>query len=342
MRIISGGYWWREDSLENVLKIDKEILKKYDIDPNYLFAHLRTLLSGNFGRPVKLRMEGKEIPLSVKFPDAETMDIRNLRDTLVRTQGGEYLRLGEISTLEERPVAGSIDRENQQFQQTIMWEFKGPAKAEERYRKAVFASLHLPPGFSASLEEFWRMTTEEKGQIRMAVIISLVLIFMIMAALYESIIHPLVIMFSVPLALVGVFVAFIVAKYPFDATAHIGVILLGGIVVNNAILLVDHINLKRRQGLSVFDAVVKGARERLRPIFMTTSTTVCGMLPMLLIQAQTGVKRQLWSTLALSTLGGLISSTIFILIVIPILYFHSDRLKGWFVKKIAELRLIKP
>jgi len=342
VRIISGGYWWREDTLENVLKIDKEVLNNYDIDPNYLFAHLRTLLSGNFGRPVKLRMEGKEIPLSVKFPDAETMDMRNLRDTLVRTQGGEYLRLGEISTLEERPVAGSIDRENQQFQQTIMWEFKGPAKAEERYRKAVFASLHLPPGFSASLEEYWRMTTEEKGQIRMAVIISLVLIFMIMAALYESIIHPLVIMFSVPLALVGVFVAFIVAKYPFDATAHIGVILLGGIVVNNAILLVDHINLKRRQGLPLFDAVVKGARERLRPIFMTTSTTVCGMLPMLLIQAQTGVKRQLWSTLALSTLGGLVSSTIFILIVIPILYYHSDRLKGWFVKKVEELQHIKP
>lgn len=342
VRIISGGYWWREDSLENVLKIDKEVLNNYDIDPNYLFAHLRTLLSGNFGRPVKLRMEGKEIPLSVKFPDAETMDMRNLRDTLVRTQGGEYLRLGEISTLEERPVAGSIDRENQQFQQTIMWEFKGPAKAEERYRKAVFASLHLPPGFSASLEEYWRMTTEEKGQIKMVVIISLVLIFMIMAALYESIIHPLVIMFSVPLALVGVFVAFIVAKYPFDATAHIGVILLGGIVVNNAILLVDHINLKRRQGLPLFDAVVKGARERLRPIFMTTSTTVFGMLPMLLIQAQTGVKRQLWSTLALSTLGGLVSSTIFILIVIPILYYHSDRLKGWFVKKIEELRHIKP
>ena len=75
---------------------------------------------------------------------------------------------------------------------------------------------------------------------------------------------------------------------------------------------------------------------------MTTSTTVCGMLPMLLIQAQTGVKRQLWSTLALSTLGGLVSSTIFILIVIPILYYHSDGLKGWFVKKIEELRHIKP
>jgi len=343
VRIISGGYWWRSDTLENVLKIDKEALKKYDIDPTYLYVHLSTLLSGTTGRPVaRLRLEGKEIPLSVKFPEAETMDMRGLLETLIQTRGGEFLRLGEISTFEERPVAGSIDRENQQFQQTIMWEFKGPYKAEERYRKAVFASLHLPPGFSASLEETWMMTRQETGQIKMAIVFSLLLIFMIMAALYESLIQPFVIMFSVPLALIGVFVAFIVAKYPFDATAYIGVILLGGIVVNNAILLVDHINLKRRQGLPLFEAVVQGARERVRPIFMTTSTTVFGMLPMLLIQAQTGVKRQLWSTLALSTLGGLTSSTIFILIVIPIFYYHSDRLKAWFVAKFTELRHIKP
>ena len=182
------------------------------------------------------------------------------------------------------------------------------------------------------------MTTEETGQIKMALIFALLLIFMIMAALYESLIHPFIIMLSVPLALIGVFVAFVVAKYPFDATAYIGLILLSGIVVNNAILLVDHINLKRRQGLSAFDAAVQGARDRIRPIFMTTSTTVFGMLPMLLIKAQTGVKRQLWSTLALSTLGGLISSTIFILIVIPIFYCHSDRVKAWIGRKIAELK----
>ena len=316
-------------------------MEKYDIDPAYLYVHLQTLLNGNFGRPVRVRMEGKEIPLSVKFPDSETIDIRGMMDTLIKTRGGEYLRLGEISMLEERPVAGSIDRENQQFQQTVMWEFRGPAKAEERYRKSIFASLHLPTGFSASLEERWLMTTGETSQIKMALVFSLLLIFMIMAALYESLIHPFIIMLSVPLALIGVFVAFVVAKYPFDATAYIGLILLSGIVVNNAILLVDHINLKRRQGLSAFDAAVKGARERLRPILMTTSTTAFGMLPMLLIQAQTGVKRQLWSTLALCTLGGLVSSTIFILIVIPIFYYHSDRIKEWVGRKIADMKQIK-
>jgi len=330
--------WFRADSFENILKIDKELLRRYDVDPAYLYAHLGTLLRGNFGTPMRLLIDGKDIAVSVKFPESDMIDLRNLQDALVRTRSGEYLRLKEISTLEERPIAGSIDRENQQFQQTIMWEFRGPSKAEERYRKSVFASLQLPPGFSATLEDDYMMTKQEKGQIAWAIAFSLMLIFMILAALYESFIQPFFIMFAVPLALIGVFVAFVIAKYPFDASAYIGVVLLGGIVVKNAILLVDHINLKRRQGLALREAILTGTRERIRPIFMTTSTTVFGMLPMLLIQAETGVKRQIWSTLALSTLGGLVTSTLFVLIVIPIFYSYGDRLKAWAFAKIAEIR----
>lgn len=330
--------WMRGDSYENILKVDKEALRRYDIDPAYLYGHLQTLIRGYFGSPARIRMEGKEILVSVKFPEAETMDMRSLLDSMLRSRGGEHLRLGEVSRLEERPIAGSIDRENQQFQQTVSWDFRGPAKAEERYRKAIFSSLHLPPGFSATLEYGWRMTQEEKGQIKMAILFALIIIFMILASLYESFVHPLFIMLSVPLALIGVFVAFIVAKYPFDASAYIGVVLLMGIVVNNAILLVDHINLKRRQGMEVFEAVVQGSRERVRPIFMTTSTTVFGMLPMLLIQAEAGVKRQIWSTLALSTLGGLVTSTILILIVIPIFYLYGDRIRNWAADKYRELK----
>ena len=202
------------------------------------------------------------------------------------TRGGEYLRLGEIAAFVEAPIPGSIDRENQQFQQTIMWEFRGPSKAEERYRKAVFASLHLPPGFSATLDEQWFVTEEEQKQINFAIAVALVIIFMILAALYESFILPFFILLAVPLALIGVFVAFVVAKAPFDPTAYIGVILLSGIVVNNAILLVDHINLRRRQGLGLLEAVVRGTKDRVRPIFMTTATTVFGMLPLLLIGAR--------------------------------------------------------
>jgi HAE1 family hydrophobic/amphiphilic exporter-1 len=115
------------------------------------------------------------------------------------------------------------------------------------------------------------------------------------------------------------------------------VILLAGIVVNNAILLVDHINLKKRQGLSLIDSVIIGSRERVRPIFLTAGTTVLGMFPLLLIQGEVA-KRKIWASLALSTVGGLISSTFFILIVIPIFYLYGDTMKSWAGQKIGELK----
>jgi HAE1 family hydrophobic/amphiphilic exporter-1 len=335
VRTVSSRYgWWRGDTFENILKIDKAALRQYDVDPLYLYYYLQTLLRGQFGSPARMQMEGKEIIISVKFPDAETLDMRALRETLIRTRGGEYLRLGQVASFDERPIAGSIDRENQQFQQTIMWEFRGPSKAEERYRKSVFASLHLPAGFSAVMEESYRMTEKEKGQITMAIVISLALIFMILASLYESLVQPFLILLAVPLELIGVFVAFIVAGAAFDASAYIGVVLLGGIVVKNAILLVDHMNLKRRQGRPLLDAVVEGTRDRLRPIIMTTGTTVFGIMPMLLLTAATG-RRQIWNALALCTAGGLVSSTLFILAVVPIFYYYVEK---WRVRRTYQMQ----
>ncbi|MEN6561574.1 MAG: efflux RND transporter permease subunit [Acidobacteriota bacterium] len=338
VRTVSSRYgWWRGDTFEDVLKIDKTALKSYDVDPAYLYFALQTMIQGTFGQPARIRTEGRDITVSVKYPDAATLDMRTLSESLFRTRGGEYLRLGQIASFVESPIPGSIDRENQQFQQTIMWEFRGPSKAEERYRKAVFNSLQLPPGFSASLEESWAVTREEQKQINFAIAAALVIIFMILAALYESFILPFLIMLAVPLSLIGVFAAFVVAREPFDPTAYIGVILLSGIVVNNAILLVDHINARRREGLGLIEAVVRGTKDRVRPIFMTTMTTVFGMLPMLLISAQEN-KRQIWTSLALCTVGGMTSSTLLILIVIPVLYYHWDGLRAWGAEKAREAR----
>ncbi|MFP4082192.1 MAG: efflux RND transporter permease subunit [Candidatus Aminicenantes bacterium] len=336
IRIISSRYgWWRLDSFEYILKIDKHRLRKYHVDPLYLYSHLQSLFQGRFYVPMKANIGGREMEISMKFPETDTIDLNSLQDAVVRTQQGEYLRLGEISTLEERQIAGSIRRENQKFQQMVMWKFRGPPRAADKYKKAVFSTLPLPPGFSATLGQEWRMTEEEKGQIKFAIIFSLIIIFMILASLYESIIQPFFILLSVPLALMGVFMAFVIADFPFDSSAYIGVILLGGIVVNNSILLVDHINLKKRQGLSLLEAVIKGARERVRPIFMTTSTTVLGMLPLVLIKIEVG-RRQIWSSLALSAVGGLISSTLFILIAIPIFYFYGDSIRSWVNEKIID------
>ncbi len=336
-RVVSSVWgWWGMDSFEYILKIDKETLGMYDIDLWYLYSQISPYISGRV-RKLPIKISGKEMEISMKFPQAEDTDLKKLQDTLIRTRSGEFLRLKDVSTLEERPVPGSIDRENQQFKQTLMWEFRGPAKAGQRFKEALFSRLDLPPGFSASLEQTWRITEEEEKQIIFAIIFSLLIIYMILASLYESFIHPFFILMAVPLALIGVFVAFVVADYNFDSAAYIGVILLGGIVVNNSILLVDHINLRRREGLSVLDAVLQGARERVRPIFLTTSTTVLGMLPMVLLQVEEG-RRHIWSSLALSAVGGLISSTLFILVAIPIFYLYGDKIHVWAVDKAKEMK----
>jgi HAE1 family hydrophobic/amphiphilic exporter-1 len=337
-RISSSKYgWWRLESFEYILKISQEKIKKYNVDPQYLYYYIRSLIQGRVGSVPKAKISGKELDISIKFPQSHSVELKDLQNLLFRTQEGEYLRLGEITEIEERPIAGSIDREDQQFQQTVSWEFRGPYKAAENYRKSVFENLSLPPGFSATLEGTRWMTQEEKGQITFAILFSLIIIFMILASLYESLIQPFFILLAVPLALIGVFVAFIVADFAFDSAAYVGVILLGGIVVNNSILLVDHINLKRRKGLALLDAVLEGTRERIRPIFLTTSTTVFGMLPMILVQVEVG-RKKIWSTLALSAVGGLISSTLFILIAIPVFYYHGDHIKIWLKNKSIEIK----
>lgn len=340
VRTVSGRDGWLSmDTFEIVLRPGRESLRRYDVDPAQLRFHIRSLIAGRFAVPLKAVLGGRETDIVLNVPGAERTDLRRLQGSLFRTASGQSVRLGDVLTSEERPVAGSIDREDRQFQRTVLWKFRGPSKAAQNYRKAFFAGLSLPPGFSATLGEDWRMTGKEKGQIAFAAVVAVVVIFMILAALYESLVQPFIVLMSLPLALVGVFAAFVVAGARFDSSAYIGVLLMAGIVVNNAILIVDHINLKKREGRGLPEAVVEGTRERVRPILMTTGTTVLGMMPMLLIHADAG-KSDIWSSLALCTAGGLAGSTPLILAVIPVLYHAAERLRPRFARKAREIRLL--
>lgn len=329
IKSITGQYYWGDvTSTEYILRIKEEALARYNLDPNYVFYQLQSLVRGTFGLRLQAVIQGKERFIEIKFPEAENQELNRLLERLLVSPSGEQLQVRDLLALEEKQIPGSIYRENQQFQMTVMWEFKGPYKAAENYRKAVFSALSLPPGFRATMEFGYFMTTEEKSQLKFGLLAALAIIFVILAALYESFIQPFIVMLAVPLSLAGVFLAFVIAGYPFDSSAYIGLILLAGIVVNNAIILVDHINYTRRSsGLSLVEAVIKGTRERIRPVFMTTATTVFGLLPLLLIQLETG-RRQIWSSLALATLGGLTASALFIFLVIPIFYYHFSRKKS--------------
>jgi HAE1 family hydrophobic/amphiphilic exporter-1 len=187
-------------------------------------------------------------------------------------------------------------------------------------------------GFKKSLEERkFRITEEEQKQLNFAIILSLVLIYLILGMLYEDLLQPLLIMLSIPLALIGVFIAFTLMDYAFDSTAYIGVILLGGIVVNNAILLIDNINHHLARSRRIVEAIAIATRERIRPIFMTSTTTVLGMLPMIIFKQAD--KNDIWSSLALCTVGGLTTSAILILFVLPVVYFLFLKLKQFVLEK---------
>jgi len=155
-----------------------------------------------------------------------------------------------------------------------------------------------------------------------ALALAIFLVYIVMASQFESFIHPLVIMFTIPLGLIGVIVVLFVTGIPLSVVVFLGMIMLAGIVVNNAIVLVDYINHLRRTGLSKMESIVQAGEVRLRPILMTTSTTVLGLLPMAL---GLGDGAEIRTPMAITVVAGLISSTLLTLVIIPTVYSLLDR-----------------
>jgi HAE1 family hydrophobic/amphiphilic exporter-1 len=182
----------------------------------------------------------------------------------------------------------------------------------------------MPRGYDVSLAGDVEEQQEAFGELMMGLLLSLVLVYMVMACLYESLVDPLVVMFSVPLAAIGVAVTLFLTGTTFNVQSFIGCIMLGGIVVNNAILIVDQAGALRREGMPPREAVVEAGRRRLRPILMTTLTTVLGLLPLALGIGE-GAEAQ--APMARAVVGGLTSSTLITLVVVPIVYllFHRGK-----------------
>lgn len=327
--------WWFGQSSEIVMQIDREALQKYNLSVSDLLYFVRTNIAGR-SFTHRIKVAGKEMRLDIKISGAENFNLKDLLNLVITSWRGEQVRVADIASIKTEKVPEVIDRENQQYQRTIFWEYRGPTKIARKYQDAILKSLELPPGYSATSEaEWWAFTEEEKEQIHFVIIVAIIIVFIILAALYESLLQPFIIILSVPFALIGVFLIFLITDTPFDSSAYIGVVLLGGIVVNNAIILVDHINLRRKEGKNIIDALVVGCTERIRPILMTTITTVGALIPLLFYKSKT--ETGIWSSLALSAIGGLISSTFFTLTVIPILYLLTDKIKIWSQGKRMEL-----
>jgi HAE1 family hydrophobic/amphiphilic exporter-1 len=216
---------------------------------------------------------------------------------------------------------------------------KYPLSKAADLTKEAFGDLKLPDGYYYRIGGNYPTMMATQKQFRIIIWLIVILIYLVLASLFESYTQPFIIMVSVPLALVGVTLALYLTGKSVGMGVLVGIMMLGGIVVNNAILLIDHANQLRKRNINYIKAAILSSRDRLRPILMTTITTLLGLLPMAI---STSEGSNLWSPLAITVGGGLISSTILTLIIVPSVYVASENTGARFKELLANIRIFKP
>jgi multidrug efflux pump subunit AcrB len=322
----SGRMFGRDRATELVLDLDRRALELHGLSAEDVTRYVSSSVRGEARRSA-VRMAGEEVQYSVKLEGYRDIDVIRLLELQVPARAGQSVRLGDVAQLRERDVLNRILCEDQQYQRVVSYEFRGPTKLGDRVREAVIRNTALPPGFSVEQEEGFRWSQEEERQIYGVLAFAVLLVFMVCAALFESLRQPICILLTVPMALIGVFLLFWITRASFTREAYVGVIMMSGVVVNSAILLIDHVNqLRRYHGLALEEALVRGAAERLRPIVMTTVTTVAGLLPLVLFSE--AADANIWNAMGFALIGGLTTSTVLVLFVTPSLYLLFERGRG--------------
>lgn len=241
-----------------------------------------------------------------------------LNKLLVPSVNGQMIRLNSVASIDEELGPPQINRKNRQRYVTIELDAEGRSIGQVAADvQRLLDEVKLPAGMRTAISGDVEDMKETYLQMGLLILLGVILVYMIMAGQYEAFLDPFVIMFSVPFALTGVVAGLMLTGIYLSLQALLGIVMLVGTVVNNAIVLVDYVNLLRAREYTMHDALVEGGERRLRPILMTTLTTIFGMLPMALSQ---GEGAEIWKPLAVSVIGGLSFSTLVTLILIPVVY----------------------
>lgn len=316
------GWYSSKDMFNFTIKLDRKKLAQFGISIANLAYFISANISGSY--PLKTIIDGTEVPYLVKFSDYQDFSVTDLED-LIYKYGNHFLRIKSIVKIEKEAVLPFIYKENQAYTRTIAFNFKGSSKMAGRFQNKVMDTYQLPAGYSFVKEDRKYMEDDEYDEIYMIIGFSILLVFLVTASLFESLLHPFVVILTIPLGLIGVFFIFFFLDETFNRDAYMGAIILAGISVNNSIILINHINDLRKHGFDILKAIIIGTSQRIRPILMTTATTVIGILPLII---ETEKDKNFWYTLSITTVGGMIASTIFVLFFIPVLYALVERLKA--------------
>jgi len=308
-------------SPEEIVFVDRLKAADMQLTVSRIANMLQTVLSGT--RAGSYREGGDEYDIRVKIRDAEKMDIREILDLTIAATDGEPIVLRNVVRLQPKTGPVLIERKDQERIVTVSANISGRDMGS--IITDIRNNLHkiaVPRNFSIVFGGDYEEQQKAFHELLLSLILALVLVYMVMASLYESIRYPIVVMFSVPFAAIGVILMLFMTNTTFNVQSYIGCIMLGGIVVNNAILLVDHINLlRRRDGLLLREAIEEAGRRRLRPILMTAMTTILAMVPLAIGLGEGG---EVQAPLARAVIGGLISSTLITLLIVPTVYLFFD------------------
>jgi HAE1 family hydrophobic/amphiphilic exporter-1 len=304
------------------IHVDRDKVADLNLSVRDVTEVIETAVAGS--EAGEFRTQGNSYRILVQLADVEQRSLDEILDLTLSTASGEQVALRNVVTVEPSRGPIVIERKDQQRLVTVGANVAGRDMGSvARDVQDLLAQIPRPFGYDLIIAGNFEEQQKAFGELVISLVLALVLVYMVLACQYESLRDPLVVMLSVPLAAIGVLVTLFLTHTTLNIQSYIGCIMLGGIVVNNAILLVDQAGQLRRRGMSIRDAVAEAGRRRLRPILMTTLTTIFALLPLALGIGE-GADAQ--APLARAVVGGLTGSTLITLVLIPAVYslFHPE------------------
>ena len=316
----------KEGRPEMRFNVDKVKAAKFNLNVATMAEEINTQMRGVIATQYHTR-EGEEVETIVRLLEKDRKTLDDVNKLTVTTMDGDPIYLSQIGTFSPGLGPSEIWRKNKarmiQVSATVAQDL---SSAVEKVRGAL-GGLDFPKGYYYRFGGSYEKMVQSNRELSMAVVLTVLLVYMVLAAFFESYHQPLLIMISVAMAVIGVVISLYITGKPKSVGVFIGLLMLAGMVVNAAIILVDQINMLTEEGLSRFKAILTASQSRLRPIFMTVSTTVLGLLPMAMDQSEGAA---LWSPLAITVVGGLISSTVLTLLFIPSAYVIAEDIGAFF------------
>ena len=301
---------------EYQIDFDREKLAIYGLNLQTAATYVRNRINGALAS--RFREDGEEYDIKVMYDPGSRQSIEDIRNILIYNAAGQSVRLRDVGEVVERFSPPTIERKDRERIITVSTVVQGApmnevvAKANEAIDK-----MDLPQGVSVSIAGSFEDQQDSFRDLLTLAVLIIILVYIVMAAQFESYTYPGIIMTSLLFAFSGVFIILWLTGHTLNVMSMIGAIMLIGIVVKNGIVLIDYITLNRERGLSVRRAVIDAGRSRLRPVVMTTLTTILGMVPM---AVGTGQGAEMWRPMGTAVIGGLTFSTILTLLFVPVLY----------------------